>query len=161
MNTKDYETGYEESGSAQGPVLPDRLTQHYKKEVDHPTPFAKGTNVDDSTVGGFYNSGNITEDMEQMDNEGSREYCAPPTGWTFEKKRDESSNETEVPNDIIDNENVILKRQFSDDNDLDFIPREEFGGMKTGYVFRLGSKGLGYYSDIKFSDLKIESFPEN
>lgn len=41
----------------------------------------------------------------------------------------------------------IAKRVFFDDSSLDFIPRETFYGARDGFVFRLGSKGLGYYAD--------------
>ena len=39
------------------------------------------------------------------------------------------------------------KRHFSDDSHLQFDPREEFAGRRVGFVFRLGSLGLGYYED--------------
>lgn len=42
---------------------------------------------------------------------------------------------------------VGAQRVFSDDSHLKFIPREEFGGRRIGFVFRLGSQGLGYYED--------------
>ena len=42
------------------------------------------------------------------------------------------------------------KRVFSEgDLQLDFLQYEEFSGAKEGYVFRMGAKGLGYYSDSK------------
>lgn len=40
------------------------------------------------------------------------------------------------------------KRQFDDDSSLQFEAREEFAGRRVGFVFRLGSMGLGYYQDI-------------
>lgn len=41
-----------------------------------------------------------------------------------------------------------MKRQFNEnDFHLKFQPREEFGGQRIGYVFRMGAQGLGYYED--------------
>eukprot|EP00428_Durinskia_dybowskii_P072136 CAMPEP_0170395322 /NCGR_PEP_ID=MMETSP0117_2-20130122/21716_1 /TAXON_ID=400756 /ORGANISM="Durinskia baltica, Strain CSIRO CS-38" /LENGTH=708 /DNA_ID=CAMNT_0010651623 /DNA_START=53 /DNA_END=2179 /DNA_ORIENTATION=+ len=40
------------------------------------------------------------------------------------------------------------KRIFSEtDLELEYLPREEFGGRREGFVFRLGAQGLGYYRD--------------
>ena len=30
----------------------------------------------------------------------------------------------------------------------DFIPSKKFAGAKNGYVFKMDSKGLGYYLDV-------------
>jgi hypothetical protein len=46
------------------------------------------------------------------------------------------------------------KRRFNDDSALAdrFEAREEFAGRREGFVYRLGSLGLGYYPDVrKFS----------
>ena len=42
------------------------------------------------------------------------------------------------------------KRHFKDDSALEegFEAREEFAGRREGFVFRLGSLGLGYYPDL-------------
>jgi len=40
------------------------------------------------------------------------------------------------------------KRIFNEsDLELEFIAREEWGGARPGYAFRLGAQGLGYYKD--------------
>jgi len=40
------------------------------------------------------------------------------------------------------------KRVFNEsDLELEFIAREEWGGARPGYAFRLGAQGLGYYKD--------------
>ena len=37
-------------------------------------------------------------------------------------------------------------RTFDDDDEMrEFEAREEFAGRREGFIFRLGSKGLGYY----------------
>ncbi len=115
----------------QGPILPDRLTQVYHKGPDHPTPFAKGTEFNDTTTGGFVNATT------------SQLFYQPPPGWIFEKKDSDDENTSFSQSLPVMNN----KRSISNDDDLEFIPREEFGGRKDGFVFRLGSKGLGYYKD--------------
>lgn len=47
------------------------------------------------------------------------------------------------------------KRRFDDDSALAFEAREEFGGHRPGYVFKLGSKGLGYYEDVRATKNKL------
>ena len=42
---------------------------------------------------------------------------------------------------------VPAGRVFNDDSCIAFDPREEFAGRRPGFVFRLGSQGLGYYED--------------
>jgi hypothetical protein len=42
---------------------------------------------------------------------------------------------------------AVVRRVFADDSALAFEAREEFSGRREGFVFRLGSKGLGYYED--------------
>lgn len=40
------------------------------------------------------------------------------------------------------------KRVFSEaDFALEYVPREEWGGHREGFVFRLGAQGQGYYKD--------------
>jgi hypothetical protein len=45
-----------------------------------------------------------------------------------------------------------------DDFQLKYIPREEWGGRREGFVFRLGAQGIGYYED---RPPKIEAETEN
>lgn len=40
------------------------------------------------------------------------------------------------------------KRVFSEaDFALEYVPHEEWGGRREGFVFRLGAQGMGYYRD--------------
>jgi hypothetical protein len=48
------------------------------------------------------------------------------------------------------------KRCFNDDSKLKFDAREEFSGIRQGFVFRLGSQGLGYYED--YNREKLDQF---
>jgi hypothetical protein len=138
----------ENTSLVSGPILPDRLTEHYQKKPDHPTFFAKGTDVDDDTVGGscVTKSQNISTSADE-----NAEFYSPPVGWVCEKLVSESSHEASERTKLSTTENSAeitqKKRVFTDDSELDYIPREEFGGRREGYVFRLGSKGIGYYQD--------------
>ena len=101
----------------------DRLTHVYPKLPDHPFKFAQG-GVGDATPGGY----------------------APAPGAVH-------SAVAEAPAALANDFEVIVgKRQFSDDSDIDFKPYENFSGAKEGFVFRLGSKGLGYYKDVRKDD---------
>lgn len=143
LNTKDYETGYENEGDI-GPVLPDRLTNIHMKGKDHPTPFAKGTYVHDITEGAIApNLLNLPENIPESS-----------TIAQYANKEGEdvivvvAAKAASTP--LVVDEEVIqhaIKRDFGDDSDLDYIAREEFAGRREGYVFRLGSKGIGYYTD--------------
>jgi zinc finger protein len=126
LNTKDYEVIEETVGEA-GPVLPDRLTMKHVKGLDHPTPFAKGTYENDTTAGSLPAAVAPAAPLEYNDK--------IPIGWTA------------LPAAQIDPLQRPRKRQFNDDSGLKFIPHEEFGGKREGYVFRLGSQGVGYYED--------------
>eukprot|EP01039_Chlorochromonas_danica_P000423 gene423-457_t len=135
INTKDFEVLPE--GQSDEPVLlPDRLSQIYVKQPDHPSMFAKGTCEQDSTTNGFYFGAHHAE-----------------TRWLAERVVGE---ETVIGGENAENiqastfssaDTGIAKRVFFDDSSLDFIPRETFYGARDGFVFRLGSKGLGYYAD--------------
>lgn len=110
--------------------LPDRLTHVYPKLPDHPFKFAQG-GVGDSTPGGY----------------APAPHAIPET------------SALSAATAVIDASDVIVgKRQFSDDSDIDFLPYEWFSGAKDGFVFRLGSKGLGYYKDVR-KDEPIEWEP--
>jgi len=37
-----------------------------------------------------------------------------------------------------------------------FVPSEAFNGARTGYVYKMGPRGLGYYLDIKKSGMVSE-----
>lgn len=142
MNTKDFETGYEDEGKTAGPVLPDRLTNVHPKVVDHPTPFAKGMYVHDSTLGALDPSLlNLPPTAPLSDHQVN--YAAVDA---------EGESAAEVEEEVVDEAPLeipysVTHRVFDDDSELDYLPYEEFSGRKEGYVFRLGSKGLGYYTD--------------
>jgi hypothetical protein len=152
INTKDFETGVEEdvTNLPHGPVLSDRLTQHYVKGSDHPTFFAKGTEINDTTTGGKFigsSSDSSSSNNATKEQEGEKlpvpiveqeEYFEAPAGWKFEKVTEQ---------DPLIAYHPVAGRKIGDDSDLDFIPREEFYGRREGYCFRLGSKGVGYYED--------------
>ena len=131
INTKDFETGvdYDEV------ILPDRLTHKSTKGADHPTFFAKG--MDDSTPGGACLTDSIV-----LETSSSNKVAE---GWTATPQDDDTiRNEVTIMNEEV----YTSKRVFSlDDKLLKHIPREEFGGRKEGYIFRLGLLGLGYYED--------------
>lgn len=66
--------------------------------------------------------------------------------------------------DVVDSSNIQVseeviqqatKRDFGDDSDLEYIPREEFSGRKEGFVFRLGSRGIGYYTDRYYKPKEV------
>ncbi len=147
MNTRDYETGVPEE-LEQGPILPDRLTHQCPKGADHPTPFAKGMTENDNTPLGFTN-GNLRSSSADNPSTtlGEEYYYQPPAGWSVEKVNGGTSGNTEVDQSDSSVAALSNKRHIDDDSDLDFIQYEEFSGRKDGYVFRLGSKGIGYYAD--------------
>lgn len=130
INTKDFETGvdYDEV------ILSDRLTHKTTKGADHPTFFAKG--MDDETPGGACLNDNVV--IETMNSTKIAE------GWTAAPQDEIRKEEVTIMSEEI----YIATRVFSsDDKLLKYIQREEFGGRKEGYVFRMGLLGLGYYED--------------
>ena len=145
MNTKDYETGYERDDAEDKPVLPDRLTHLIPKSVDHPTMFATGTA--DATPGGVF-FGFVAGTGCKAQNEGESKFLQPPEGYSAACSASnaidasDSSDQVLLPDDYG-------KRHFKDDSALEegFEAREEFAGRREGFVFRLGSLGLGYYPD--------------
>jgi len=130
INTKDYETGVEYDEV----ILSDRLTHVIPKGADHPTVFAKGTSENDSTEGGIYFVS--TCDINFNRDSKASAWAAHP------------HPESKIPDEADLLPAVAVKREF-DPNDklLEFIPYEEFSGSKSGFVFRLGALGLGYYTD--------------
>jgi hypothetical protein len=139
---------------------------------DHPTPFAQG--CPDSTPGAMYipvvkkplpaSLQNIaSRGTEASDESGSYPDPQLPTGWKsvgplwgpVEMAEDlgcppvEENEDAEVTDGALEpSPEVPFKRQFNEnDLNLKFQPREEFGGQRLGYVFRMGAQGLGYYED--------------
>jgi len=161
MNTKDFETGYERDDAEDTTlVLPDRLTHLMPKSVDHPTMFATGTA--DATPGGVF-FGVVAESgcsKCETENEGESKFLEPPEGYSAARSAsngmDASDSDGEKAFGMAASDQVFVlpddygKRHFKDDSALEegFEAREEFAGRREGFVFRLGSLGLGYYPDL-------------
>lgn len=173
MNTADYEV-IEQSDETAGHGLqgPEPQRAHYddhqskvqqlqemyaRKKSDHPTPFAKGTAEHDTTESGivFSSAGNHT--TAEVGAEAEEEYCTPPPGIVAVEKitshviqhfADENEEVSAAVEEVVVSAEIGTgKRYLTDDSALKFLPYETFSGRKLGYVFRLGSQGLGYYED--------------
>jgi len=157
MNTKDFETGVSYDD---GPILSDRLTHVLPKGADHPTPFAQG--VKDSTPSGVYFDTPVAGPAPEpyIDDTGKK------VGWTsvgpswgpvdMAKELGCPAPNNEESNDdapVVDGRRHFNERDFT----LKFSAREEFGGARPGFVFRLGAQGLGYYEDVGIADDKSSS----
>jgi len=157
-------------------VLSDRLTHVHVKGPDHPTPFAMGTSEHDNTVGGKFlskntTSGAVAEVPKAMEVE-EETFMDAPSGWNAHKinvdlhltdalnayDKSGSGNFYNIPAAAIQPELLTssgsgqtplnAKRVFNEsDLELEFIAREEWGGPRKGFAFRLGAQGLGYYRD--------------
>lgn len=151
-------------------ILPDRVTSHHVKGPDHPTLFAKGTTEHDNTTGGVFFKGTASATTAAVvgstntganDEEEDEPYFEkPPAGWVAAKNGTELDAE-DLPE--LESPSVVMPvgRSFNDDSALKFDPREEWGGARVGWVFRLGSQGLGYYEDSKQLQKKTESASVN
>ena len=169
MNTKDFETlgtsglNADEYYNAEN-ILPDRVTHVLPKSIDHPTPFAQGTQ--DRTQGGRVFESTTQASHSQSGNGDSK----APEGYKAGSQAHQGLED--FPNSLKDGgqqqgvESVFdvdsmdadsyAKRHFDDDSALadKFEAREEFAGRRDNFVFRLGSLGLGYYFDIHKGDTK-------
>jgi hypothetical protein len=144
-------------------ILPDRLTHVYQRKPDHPTVFAKG--CADATEGGFVAPS--TQSAAMQTNASEEQLCTTWKADTHESSSiprpmassDAGGGDAETEGGGEDDEYsaVVRKRQFSDDSYIDFLPYEEFSGEKKGFVFRLGSKGLGYYKDVRKAVIALDS----
>ena len=94
--------------------------------------------------------GTATDDSEDA------HFYKPPPGWSVERIDSSSSSSGSISGINHGDGEVAVDgngfpfsphREFNDDSGLDFDPREEFAGRRPGHVFRLGSKGVGYYED--------------
>ena len=131
MNTKDFETGVEIDEDQV--MLPDRLTHVVPKGEDHPTIFAMGCDDPSNTLA----KGVVFPRRD--DNITSEVQTGQGPDWFAVR--------TEFEDNLGDGEQLMGRREFSDDSARDFEAREEFGGYREGYIYRMGSKGLGYYED--------------
>jgi zinc finger protein len=130
INTRDFETGVEYNDEEE--VLPDRLTHVLPKGSDHPHVFAKG--MTDEMEGGVYRG------VSGVGSSSGASSGASGSGETGAEEQDaDVDDEEEEPYDG--------SRRFDDDSKLKFLQFDEFNGKKSGYVFRCGSQGLGYYED--------------
>jgi hypothetical protein len=182
INTRDFESGVDESYHTDV-VLSDRLTHVLPKSADHPIPFAAG--MTDSTPGGRVFPiaiersdastastmlAAVDEGEEDEAEDNAKYFYSGPAGWAFEKVKVDgstvpivpssqddlaSSEQADEPPEDMPTTEVVLKRQFNDDSALGYLPYEEFSGTKPGMVFRLGSKGLGYYEDKSAAKLQV------
>lgn len=146
INTRDFETGVN-NDEYYNNILADRLTHVVPVGPDHPTLYAKGTYDHDDTPGSIPLPVATVENKKERDDDSN--YYQGPDGWKFERVSSsagvsaiQSSNE--LPWEGYD------KRRFDEERDskLKFLMYENFSGRKEGFVFRLGSQGLGYYEDI-------------
>ena len=152
-------------------VLSDRLTHVHVKGPDHPTPFAMGTSEHDNTVGGMFLSKPAAKAMEVEVEPEAETFMDAPSGWNAHKinvdlhlsdalnayDKSGSGNFYNIPAATIqpellssssDKTPLNAKRVFNEsDLKLEFLAREEWGGPRKGFAFRLGAQGLGYYRD--------------
>lgn len=141
INTADFETGVDHSVE----ILADRVTTVHVKGPDHPTLFAKGTVLHDDTQGGvFFRGAESEKEPVEASGNDAPYFNQPPAGWSVDKEASVSAAETESSEAA----GFSAARVFSDDSALQFLQYEEFSGARAGFVFRLGSKGLGYYQDV-------------
>jgi hypothetical protein len=55
--------------------------------ADHPTFFAKGTNIGDNTQGGaFVNVSSQSDQADKADTNEQSDYYQPPSGWAVERQ---------------------------------------------------------------------------
>ena len=65
---------------------------------------------------------------------------------------DDDTDKNAKNNSETKKSNELSKKKIKntvDDSSSDFIASKKYQGSKKGYVFRYGSKGVGYYIDIK------------
>lgn len=166
INTKDFETGVDHG---QVIVSDMRSVGPHKAGADHPTPFAKGTNENDSTMSGFYSSSTVysNANSKSADDDGNGDTDAPfyykMEGYSAERRDDNSTAaaaaaaaappaaaqraDPEAEGDAYESSHHHRLLDPAD-KDLEYIPYEEFSGKKEGFVFRMGFQGIGYYKDI-------------
>lgn len=150
INTEEFEKIQNADGSLSTSVpfenetvLPDRLTHVHEKGMDHPTPYAKGSHVDDNTPMGLAATTTSIAPSTATGSTAGSTWVAAKIEHQGRFVETAASASEEVS--FIDEH--YGKRIFNDDSTLKFLPYEEFSGKKEGMVYRLGSQGLGYYED--------------
>lgn len=112
------------------------------------SPDDYGTYADPQLPSGWKSLGPQWGPLEMINELG----CPPATDEENENNNsDSNNNNTNEQQEYVDTTETVYvnKRQFNEgDFKLKFQPREEFGGPRNGFVFRMGAQGLGYYEDI-------------
>ena len=181
INTKDYETGTEEIDK--NVILSDRLTHVVTAGPDHPSFFAKG--MDDATPGGAFVSGtagvhgqtdnSVSTSVSTGEETDIAYIVVPPPGWSAAKsssagvddfsaqlfRETPTGSDTSVPLSVSVDDVPYPgygKRVFAEsDFTLEYHAREEFAGRRSGFVFRMGAQGIGYYADPGYlADLPVD-----
>ena len=168
MNTQDFETlgefeQHREQYYNKEHIQPDIKTHVLPKGPDHPLPFAQG--VMDSTAGGRVFASSLQAQSGHVDacDETSEEFLQPPEGYSAgrvakggledfpEALRMNSTSTSETTDVAWTLPEDYGKRHLGDDSALidRFEAREEFAGRREGFVYKLGSLGLGYYPDVR------------
>jgi hypothetical protein len=173
MNTYDYETYDNPDGTTTAGseiriqeqmsgqlAVPDRVTNKVVKGLDHPSFFAKG--CVDETPGGQYLTPEVTADNDTIPSDGVasqwRAARLDENGLFIEPEPVEDE-EDENPEENV---NVVVSTANADEGE--FIPALSggFEGPKKGFIFRRGSKGVGYYVDLSsLKNLAIDKIIEN
>lgn len=160
----DIDTMDEEYYPKEQKILPDRLTHVYQRKPDHPTVFAKGCS--DATEGGFVAASteiasehhhSAQEQLSSTWKADTHEATSIPRPMAASSGSSTTTQEGEDEEGDAEYLTTVRKRQFSDDSFIDFLPYEEFSGEKGGFVFRLGSKGLGYYKDVRKITVNLDT----
>ena len=157
MSTRDFETLGDSGLNPDdyydpNKILSDKLTHVLPKSIDHPQSFAQG--VADNTAGG-----KVFASFEASESHAPEGYSAGNVAYGGIDDFPEILKLDKVAADAsgLDWESTILnekysQRHFFDDSSLadqGFEAREEFAGRREGFVYRLGSLGLGYYPDVR------------
>ncbi len=129
LGLKDMKVeGYGNEGGGHGTDvmgLPDRLENVHKRGPDHPHNVAMGTTAGETTVMG----------------EGSVVMGIPGMGARGEFETED------IVRDRIIKECWNASVREKEERDEKFVKESTFVGPKEGMIFKLGMKGLGYYTD--------------
>lgn len=108
-----------------------------------PTPEDYGANPDPHLPAGWKSLGPQWGPLEMINELG----CPPNTDSNGDNETVDNGDNNN--NNNTESTSYVSKRQFNEtDFQLKFQPREEFGGPRVGFVFRMGAQGLGYYEDL-------------
>ena len=161
INTHDYETHDDPTHThinSDEIQLSDRVTNTVVKGLDHPSFFAKGCDVNDTTGTGAYIEGTTRiENKGNIDEETNSKWKAATINdiGLFQQEsvpHDDSNtnaneNETTTQENELEIESESVPVPVISDEDRTFIASDSFDGKKDCYMFRRGDKGVGYYSE--------------